>query len=83
MQREFDQQAHYETADGDRVSLLRMDDEWAVCWSYAFPHNGTQLVHFGSAGPEAIDTFVQSRLSRSQDKPLAFDSRTDWVRGSV
>lgn len=83
MSREFDQQAHFETAEGDRVSLLRMDDEWAVCWSYAFPHNGTQLVHFGSAGPAAIDTFVQSRHSRSQDKPLAFDSRTDWASGSV
>lgn len=83
MQREFDQQGHFETAEGDRVSLLRMDDEWAVSWSYAFPHNGTQLICFGSAGPEAIDTFVQSRHSRQQHRPLAFDSRTDWVGGSV
>jgi hypothetical protein len=83
MQREFDEQAHYETTDGDRVSLLRPDDEWMVLWSYANPHHNTQLIHFGSAGSEAIDTFVQSRHSRSQDEPLAFDSRTERVRGSI
>ncbi|MET9222222.1 hypothetical protein ABZX65_26125 [Streptomyces sp. NPDC003300] len=54
MQREFDEQAHYEITDGDRVSLLRLDDEWMVLWSYANPHHNTQLIHFGSAGPEAM-----------------------------
>jgi hypothetical protein len=38
-----------------------------------------QLVHFGGAGPEAIDVFVQSR----EGKQLMFDSRTAWQSGSV
>jgi hypothetical protein len=82
VQRQFEQQAHYETSDGDRISLLRLGNEWVVCWSYGFPHS-TQIVHFGSAGPQAIDVFVQSRHSREQQEPLTFDSRTEWVRRSI
>lgn len=76
---EWDQVGHYQTADGDRVSLLRMEGQWAVCWAYGYPHEGVQLVSYGEAGPQAIDVFVQSR----ENKKLMFDSRTAWQSGSI
>jgi hypothetical protein len=79
MQTEWAQKAHYETASGDRVTLLRLDSEWAISWSYGYPNEGLQLIHFGGAGPEAIDTFVQSR----ENKKLMYDSREAWQTGSV
>lgn len=38
-----------------------------------------QLIQFGGAGPEAIDTFVQSR----ENKKLIYDSRISWQSGSI
>jgi hypothetical protein len=61
-----------------------LDDEWVIAWSYSDPHAGNpQLTGFGNAGPQAIDVFVQSRLSREKQGPLVFDSREGWARGSV
>jgi hypothetical protein len=79
MQTEWNPVGHYETADGDRVSLLRCDTEWAVAWSYGYPNEGMQLVDFGDCGPEAIDSFVTSR----EGKSLMFDSRVSWRSGSI
>jgi hypothetical protein len=79
MQREYRAQSHYETGLGDRVTLLRLDDEWAISWCYGYPHYGTQVIAFGDAGPEAIDTFAASR----EGKSLIFDSRVSWHSGSI
>lgn len=68
---------HYETEGGDRVSLLELDGSWAVCWSYGYPHNGTQLVPYEPAA--AVDAFVLSR----EGKSLVFDSRNAWQDGSL
>lgn len=80
MQTEYEAQATYETVGGDRVALFRHDGEWFICWAYGDPHTGTpQLVGFGDAGPEAIDAFVSGR----EGKSLAYDSRVDWMTGSL
>lgn len=79
MQREWDQLGHYQTADGDRVSLLKLDGQWAICWAYAYPREGIQLVGFGEAGPAAIDAFITARENRK----LMFDSRVAWQSGSI
>lgn len=75
--REWDQKAHYETTEGDRVSLLEVDGRWAICWSYGYPNNGTQLVEYGPG--QAVNLFTGAR----ERKTLAFDSRQVWQNGSV
>ncbi|MFI0939170.1 hypothetical protein [Streptomyces sp. NPDC021020] len=76
---EWDQAGHYQTADGDRVSLLRLGGEWAVCWAYGYPHESLRLISYGEAMPAAIDAFVSSR----EGKQLMYDSRMAWQSGSV
>lgn len=80
MERAYEIQAVYETTSGDRVAIFQLDGEWFINWSYATPFTSTpQLVGYGNAEPKAVDVFVQSRERES----IAFDSRTDWVRGSI
>ncbi|MFI6606885.1 hypothetical protein [Streptomyces sp. NPDC050507] len=76
---DWEQKAHYETEDGDRATLLKQGEEWAICWSYPYPHNGSQLVPYGEHGGQAVDAFVTSR----EGKALFFDSREQWQGGSV
>ncbi|MET7347432.1 hypothetical protein [Streptomyces mirabilis] len=70
---------HYETDGGDRVTLLMRGNEWAIAWSYGWPHCGLQVVPYGESGPEAIEAFQTSR----EGKTLVFDSREAWQNGSV
>jgi len=76
---EWEMRGHYETVVGDRVTLLELNGHWAVLWSYAYPHNGTQLVSYGEHGGKAVDVFTTSRERES----LAFDSRQRWMNGSI
>ncbi|QHA04589.1 hypothetical protein GQF42_15980 [Streptomyces broussonetiae] len=79
---EWNQQAYYETAGGDRVGLLAMNDgHAAVCWAYAYPHSGMQLVSYD---PErAQEVFEGSRARSEREGGLSYDSRTAWTQGSV
>jgi hypothetical protein len=70
---------HYETSSGDRVTLMELRGQWAICWSYGYPHNGLQVVSYGEHGGKAIEVFTTSR----EGKALAWDSRTEWQNGSV
>ncbi|MER6236508.1 hypothetical protein ABT185_10640 [Streptomyces clavifer] len=76
---EWNMKGHYETDGGDRVTLLELGGCWALMWSYAAPHQGTQLIDYGTDGGRAVTTFTASR----EDKGLAFDSRFQWQDGSV
>lgn len=79
MQREYECQAIYETVSGDRVALFRSNDLWFVTWTYSDPFTSTPQLVAISSEDEAIDAFTQSREGRA----LSFDSRTEWLRGSV
>ncbi|MFD8072190.1 hypothetical protein ACFV3E_06005 [Streptomyces sp. NPDC059718] len=77
---EWAQQAHYETDEGDRVTLLKSPDgEWGISWSYSSPSGSAQFVPYGGHGGEATQVFVDSR----EGKTLTFDSREHWQGGSV
>jgi hypothetical protein len=83
MQREYVVQAVYETSGGDRVAIFRSNDRWFIAWAYSDPFTSVpQLIGFGTED-EAVDVFVSSRHNSEQHRPLAFDSRVDWVRGSL
>ncbi|MDC2953356.1 hypothetical protein PO587_02680 [Streptomyces gilvifuscus] len=79
---EWAQRAYYETAAGDRVGLLALDDgHWAVCWAYAYPHSGMQMVSYD---PERGQEVFRAAREQAEGKGgLSVDSRTAWNGGSL
>ncbi|MBL1104914.1 hypothetical protein JK361_09960 [Streptomyces sp. 5-8] len=79
---EWKQWAFYEATGGDRVSLLSWNDgHWAVCWAYAAPHSGMQLVSYDEG--RAKEVFDTSREQAEAQEGLSFDSRAAWQNGSL
>ncbi|MFF3558937.1 hypothetical protein ACFYXS_02695 [Streptomyces sp. NPDC002574] len=76
---EWNQKALYATDDGDRVTLLELDGQWAISWSSEHPRPDTQVVEYGPHGGKAVQVFIDSR----EGKTLTFDSREQWQNGSV
>jgi hypothetical protein len=79
VQREFECRGVYETTSGDRVGIFCAGDRWFIAWSYADPFTSVPQLVAISSEAEAIDAFTTSREGRD----LAFDSRSEWLRGSV
>lgn len=67
---------HYETRSGDRTTLMELDGQWTVAFSYAHPSKGLQLLTYGTDEREAVRVFT---LARSNASDLLFDSRERWV----
>ncbi|MES9519757.1 hypothetical protein [Streptomyces capoamus] len=79
---EWEQKAYFETAGGDRAGLLAMNDgHWTVCWAYASPHSGMQMVSYDPERGEEV--FKTARDQARTREGLAFDSRTAWQNGSL
>ncbi|MFJ9353727.1 hypothetical protein [Streptomyces mirabilis] len=79
---EWNQKSFFEAAGGDRVALLSWDDgHWAVCWAYADPHSGMQLVSYDQG--RATQVFKASRERSEREGALTYDSRQAWDGGSV
>ncbi|MFE6627378.1 hypothetical protein ACFVNB_09040 [Streptomyces rochei] len=79
---EWEEKAHYETGEGDRVGLLALDDgHWAVCWSYADPNFSIQMISFD---PErAQEVFTTARDQAQGREGLRYDSRQEWMGSSL
>ncbi|MFD8685339.1 hypothetical protein [Streptomyces sp. NPDC059651] len=81
---DWEQKAHYETEDGDRATLLQQGEEWAVCWSYPYPHNGTQVVPYGQHRPSRGCVYIVTDMTGEQKDALmareAIENPDRWLK---
>ncbi|WP_413114827.1 hypothetical protein ACK1X7_07420 [Streptomyces sp. CY1] len=79
---EWDIHGHYETADGDRVSLFERDGRWALSYSYVAPHSG-QFIDYGQDKNTALRLFRLGRRTAKERGPLSYDRADCFALGGA